>query len=189
MTWSDVLFWLLPAVLIFWSVGAYNRLVRLRAAVRQAYAALDVELVRQAELAASALPAQDSVLDEGHTEAGALLDAPALAWRSLRAALPQFNAVLAATRGRALNAEAVAALNTARSVVDTAWARVLREGHDLAGAPIPEAVQARWIELSRTVNTAVEQFNTAVGAYNSAVRQFPAVLIAWLFGMRLASKL
>ncbi len=189
MTWLDVLLWLLPAVLIFWSVGAYNRLVRLRAAVHQAYASLDVEFVRQAELAASALPVQDSVLEEGLTEAGALLDAPAVAWRSLRSAISQFDAVLAATRGRGLDAEAVAALNTARSVVDNAWARVLREGHDLAGAPMPEAVQARWAELSRTVNTTVEQFNSAVGAYNAAVRQFPAVLLGWLFGMRLASKL
>ena len=40
-------YWIGLAVLLFWFVGAYNRLVRLRSATLQAYAALDAALVRQ----------------------------------------------------------------------------------------------------------------------------------------------
>ena len=34
--WSSPLFWILVAVMVFWALGAYNRLVRLRAAVQAA---------------------------------------------------------------------------------------------------------------------------------------------------------
>ncbi len=44
--------WIVVAVLLFWFVGAYNRLVRLRASVLQAYAALDAALSAPARLRA-----------------------------------------------------------------------------------------------------------------------------------------
>ena len=34
--WSSPLFWILVAVMVFWALGAYNRLVRLRAAAQAA---------------------------------------------------------------------------------------------------------------------------------------------------------
>jgi LemA protein len=185
MTWSHA-FWLLPALLVFWAVGAYNRLVRLRAGVRQGYASLDAELVRQAELLQSALPPSEP---GGVTQAGELHDSVALAWRSLQSALAQFSAVLSATRHRALDANATASLFTARGVLLHAWQRVLLEGHDLAGAPVPDALQARWDDLAREERTATGVFNDAVVRYNSAIRQFPALFLAGLFGMRPAGTL
>jgi len=47
---STVVLWALAAVLLFWAVGAYNRLMRLRAEAKAAFALLDAELVRQVEL-------------------------------------------------------------------------------------------------------------------------------------------
>jgi LemA protein len=183
MSLSDVFAWLMPAVLVFWAVGAYNRLVRLRSAARQSYAALHAGMVRQSELLQSALANPGA----GATAAGEGVDPVALSWRGLAAALQQFNALLAATRLRALDAEAVAALTTARSVLEQAWQRVQDEGQDLAGAPVPESLLIRWVDLSRDAGVAAQQFNEAVGAYNDAVRQFPAVLLAWVFRFRPAS--
>ena len=34
--WSSPLFWIIVAVMVFWALGAYNRLVRLRAAAQAA---------------------------------------------------------------------------------------------------------------------------------------------------------
>ena len=34
--WSSPLFWILVAVMVFWALGAYNRLVRLRAVAQAA---------------------------------------------------------------------------------------------------------------------------------------------------------
>ena len=49
MLTTSVLGWLLLGVLVFWAVGAYNRLVRLRSAAVQSYGALDV-LKRQGQV-------------------------------------------------------------------------------------------------------------------------------------------
>ena len=54
--------WIVIAVLLFWFVGAYNRLVRLRASVLQAYATLDAALGRQLDFvqaSINAAPQQD----------------------------------------------------------------------------------------------------------------------------------
>ena len=42
--------WLVPAALIVWVLGAYNRMVRLRARVLQAFIAVDNCLVRFTQL-------------------------------------------------------------------------------------------------------------------------------------------
>ncbi|WP_442975247.1 hypothetical protein, partial [Salmonella enterica] len=44
-------------------------------------------------------------------------------------------------------------------------------------------------ELAARLRSNTDQFNTAVTDYNDAVGQFPAVLLAWLFGFRPASGL
>ena len=43
---GSVVFWLSVAVLLFWSLGAYNRLVRLRAQVLAAFAQVDQRMVQ-----------------------------------------------------------------------------------------------------------------------------------------------
>jgi hypothetical protein len=49
--------WIVIAVLLFWFVGAYNRLVRLRAAVLQAYATLDAALSKQLDFVQASITA------------------------------------------------------------------------------------------------------------------------------------
>ncbi|AVS75953.1 LemA family protein, partial [Paracidovorax cattleyae] len=87
--------WIFLAVLLFWAVGAYNRLVRLRSAAIQAFGGLDVHFVRitgmlgEYEAAQSpALPAQSEVRT------------------ALWAATTQFGACLAVARARPLDAGA-----------------------------------------------------------------------------------
>ena len=49
-------FWALLALLFFWAIGAYNRLVRLRSTVVKAFAVLDEQLVRQLVWVQGCLP-------------------------------------------------------------------------------------------------------------------------------------
>lgn len=49
---SSPVLWGLSLLLLFWAVGAYQRLLRLRAAAHQAFGALDAYLVRQQALLA-----------------------------------------------------------------------------------------------------------------------------------------
>jgi hypothetical protein len=46
-----------------------------------------------------------------------------------------------------------------------------------------------WPEPSAMVEITRAQFNAAVAQYNRAVRQFPAVLLAWIFRLRPAAPL
>ena len=47
-----------------------------------------------------------------------------------------------------------------------------------------EKTEVEWNHLVLQVAAAAEEFNQTVQHYNDAVRQFPAVLLAWLFGFK-----
>ena len=196
--------WLVTAVLLFWFVGAYNRLVRLRAAVLQAYATLDAALRKQLDFVQASITAS------------APKDAPPGSLSSsvapLQAAATQLASVLGATRLRPLDPGAMAALATALQVLINAWQRqhpdaavtvfdsdgTLSRPAPLLSAGIgagteaalPGAVEPMaWPEPSASAEIARSQFNVAVGQYNAAIVQFPALLVAWLVRLRPAAPL
>lgn len=179
--------WIALAIALFWFVGAYNRLVRLRAAALQAYATLDAALVRQ--------------LDFVQTRATAPGADPALL-----AAIDQLTTLLAATRPRPLEPAGIAALATALRVLLAAWQRLhpdevtsfdaegmLSRPMPLEGGERPEPASAAapmaWPEPSAAAEIARGQFNLAAERYNAAIAQFPAVLVAWAFRLRPAAPL
>ena len=66
-----------------------------------------------------------------------------------------------------------------------AWDRAEREdAHDLAGPRLSESLVATRAQLVLQVQAAASQFNEAVVRYNHAIAQFPAVLLAWVFGFK-----
>lgn len=173
---SSLLLWVVAAITVFWAVGAYNRLVRLRASANTAFAALDAELAKQVRLVNGCLPA-----DEGQTSSQ--FDGGSAFWDGLQGAAAQLAATLASARLKPLDAERIAAVGAAQEVLATAWERVVRDdAHDLAGSRLPDAVSIEHAQCVRMVQAATEQFNQAVSQYNEAIAQFPAVLLAWLFG-------
>jgi len=185
---ASPVFWIAAAVLLFWAVGAYNRLIRLRAAALVAFAAVEAPLRAQAELVQSCLP--PSATPATAQDDDDLLDDMASLWRGLGAAASQFTASLTAARARPLDGNAVAALSAAVGVLHMAWQRMQQDdAHDLAGAALPESLQSQWQQIDTQHKAAAALFNQAVDSYNSAVTQFPALLLAWLFGFRPARAL
>ena len=181
---SSVLGWLLLGVLVFWAVGAYNRLVRLRSSALQAFGALDAQLLRHAEVV-------QSVVSGVGSAALPLTDAATEALAALQAASTQFAASLAAARAQALNREAMAALAAARNVLQMAWQNVQDlcgplDGADAAGTESPSQ---RWEQWATQSQQACVPFNDAVARHNTAVSQFPALLLARLFGFKIAGSL
>lgn len=192
-------YWIGAAILLFWFVGAYNRLVRLRSAALQAYATLDAALLRQLDFVQAHVQAQAK---EGE-------DAVSPAIVSLRASTLQLTTLLAATRLRPLDPAAMAALDTALYVMLTGWQRLYPDAVNsfevdgtlsrrqplpdtpsepdtgLATQPAGHAVP--WPEPSATAEIARHQFNLAVQHYNSAVGQFPALIVAWVMQLRRAA--
>lgn len=177
---SSIVWWCLCATLLFWSVGAYNRLVRLRSQASRAFAPVALQLQRYAEIIAAAQTAYASVdmtIAEGASNQS---------WAGLLGALQQLTASLAVARDRPLKATAIRALAAADEVLQTAWLRVCTDGHGQDGAPLPPSLLLQWQDAGLQVQHARIAFGQAVHSYNAAIAQFPARLLAWLFGFRMA---
>jgi LemA protein len=171
MITPSVVFWSAAAVLLFWSVGAYNRLMRLRAEANTAFAAVDAELGRQIDLVRQLSP--DAALPA--------LEGRVSIWASLQAAALQLAASLAAARQKPLDPERVAALGAAQDTLAAAWRRAQQDdAHDVAGSRLPDTVISQRDQFLIQANAVTEQFNQAVARYNEAIGQFPALLLALL---------
>jgi LemA protein len=168
--------WIVAAVALFWMVGAYNRLVRLRSDAKHAFEALEVELARQVQLVQQSVPPEEDQPQSQFAGGSAF-------WPGLQGAASQLHASLASARVRPLDPERIAALSAAQEVLTTACDRAERDdAHDLAGPRLPDNFSSERQQLVRMTHAAIQHFNEAVNRYNEAIAQFPAVLLAWLFG-------
>jgi LemA protein len=163
-------------LLVCWMVGAYNRMVSLRNVLAERFAAIDALcrsrhalIERQVELLATALAGG----------ARPRLDA-------LHAASRQADAARAHAQVRPAVARAVTSLRVAEEILADARARLPVQ--TLAGDELP-VINARLASDDATLDFARREFNAAVGHYNAAVRQFPTVLVARLFGFRAGATL
>lgn len=176
--WSSPLLWIIVAIALFWAVGAYNRLVRLRSAVIQAFGSLDAHMLRWLAMLGE--------FDAAQVSTGALSEA---ARSALQGAATQWSASLAVARARPLQGDAVAALSAACAVLDAVWLGFV------SGAQADEILltmaswRTQWDELRAHNEKAVQHFNRAVIEYNAAIGQFPALLLAWIFGFSPAQTL
>ncbi|WP_432729389.1 lema family protein [Variovorax sp. W6] len=192
--------WIVVAVLLFWFVGAYNRLVRLRAAVLQAYGQLDAALGKQLDFVQASIAA-------GPPPEAASTGESLSSIAPLQAATAQLATLLGATRLHPLDAGGMAALATALQVWVGAWRRQhpdevtvfdadgtlsrpaqLQPGSVAAVVP-GTAEPIAWPEPSAAAEIARSQFNQAVALYNAAIAQFPALLVAWAVRLRPAAPL
>lgn len=172
---------LVPAVLFFWAVGAYNRVVDLRNAIGRAYAQIDALLKRRHELIGELVTVLRPVLHNEHGTLDAVLAASAEAQGAATAVRPRPGA-----------AEPVAELARAEQVLAGSLARLRalidlsREAAAEAGVgPIVDELDA----LEQKLGFARQLFNAAAVGYNDAVRQFPTRLLAPLFRFSPAGQL
>jgi LemA protein len=179
----------LAAVLVFWALGAYNRIVRLRAQVARDLRGL--LLTWRSQVAAiSARLEQYSQGSESESQ-WAGLDDDALRWRPLTLSARQFLACLKVLEAKP---QAIAALDdasavhAARDVFESHWQQLQVEQEDLAGAPMPPELRMLWAQHETAVQERLRDYNAAVDAYHEAIGQFPALLLAWLFGFGMTAR-
>jgi LemA protein len=170
------------AVLGFWVLGAYNRLVALRNAVAAAWAQADEAQRRRGE---------------GTEKLIAALRAPLAAEQGALDALWSAQAGVARAAG-ALSARPLVAANAAAWVeaernLGAAAARVfaLADGHAeaLAGDAAVAAARAAWAESEQRLRFASQLYNDAAAAYDEAIATFPTSLLSPAFGFRAAGRL
>ena len=161
------------AVVVFWVVGAYNRLVRLRSDLVARFGAVD-ERYRQRQ---ALLESQLELLSTALASAGPRLDA-------LRAACRQADAAREHARTRPSAASAVTSLRLAENILADARSRLPVPA--VTGTELPD-LNARLATGDTALGFARSEFNAAVDAYNEAVSQFPTLVVARLFGFRTAT--
>lgn len=174
MNATSIALWAAAAVLLFWTVGAYNRLVRLRQALTRRFAVVDQQCdARQALL--QRLADTLAATPEGEDAA-----------QTLRAACAQSDAARAHVRARPAQAGTVTSLRLAEDILAVTRSRTADAVPAEAAA---DTLRAELAALDNTLSFARRQFNDAVDAYNRAVAQFPTWLIAGPFGFRSAGPL
>ena len=122
---------------------------------------------------------------ESGTDCGALLQQLS----ALRGATTQMGASLAVARSQPLQRDALAALTAARSVLDATWRTVVTEadGPDAKAMLAPWSI--RWEEHHTQIDQAVQVINHAAEQHDAAIHQFPARVLAWVFGFKAAKGL
>jgi LemA protein len=187
---STVIAFALLAITVFWALGAHNRLMRLRSQVAQ-HLQLLVQLWQQQAQAIGVRLEQYAQGRETESQ-WATLDDDALRWRPLTLAARQFLACLSVLHGKPQQLAAVddvSSVRAARDIFEAAWQRLLAAQEDLAGTPVPPDLQILWAQHEPAAQRKLQEYDEAVAAYHQAIGQFPALLLAWLFGFGMTGKL
>jgi len=175
MTTAQIIGAAIAAVLLFWTVGAYNRLVQLRGALVRQFAPVDEQFRARHGLLLQLVDALAPVLANA---------APRI--EALRAACLQVEAACAHARQRPGATGAITSLRLADEILADARARL-----PVQSAPGSElaALNAQLQASDATLAFARRHFDEAVIEYNRAVKQFPTWLLVGLFGFRTAATL
>jgi len=178
-TMALLIFSSILAVLFFWAVGAYNRLVVLRASVAKQFAAVDAQLIRVLVWLQGNLPASmRDMLSE--MEEAALPEALLKNERDLKllAILEDLSDSLDLARTQALTPVVMSKVNQNRLAL-AAWAKAeVRAGQSGEATWFIDPLPYKFDRLKAQAWPLMDAYNQAATKYNDAVLQFPASVLA-----------
>ena len=173
MTPTQLISLAIVALLIFWAVGAYNRLVRLKNTIANAFGQIDVQLKRRYDLIPNLVEAAKKYLQHERETLEAVINAR-----------NQAKTANDAARSRPANALAVTTLAVAEQALTSSLGNLFALNEAYPELKADDTIRELSEELTSTENKvtfARQAFNDAVLDYNNAQGQFPAVLIAKIF--------
>lgn len=169
-------------ILVFWALGAYNRLVGLRAAVLHHLQVLLQAWMAQAQMIDARLAPYGP--GDGANSAWMGVDEETQRWRSLALSARQFIhccEALGSTAPRLASQDDVASVRAARQLFEANWQN-LRDAHaDLAGNAVPDDLQSQWAQHELLLKDRLKAYNDAADQYHHAIEQFPASMLAAIF--------
>lgn len=163
-------------LVLFWAVGAYNRLVRLRNAIANAFGQIDVQLKRRYDLIPNLVEVARKYLAH---EAQTL--------EAVIAARNQARSAEQTAAGSPLSAGAIGALAGAEQVLGGALGRLFAVAEAYPDLKADQTMRELSEELSSTENRiafARQAYNDHALEFNDAAQQFPTLVIARLFNFQ-----
>ena len=169
------------AFLLFWAVGAYNRLIRLRNEITNAFAQIDVQLKRRHDLIPNLVEVARKFLEH---ERDTL--------ERVTAARAQVMAATDLVKTRPNQSGPIQSLSMAEGVLANAMTQFKAVVEAYPELKADQNMRELSEELTHTENKVAfsrQLFNDVTLDYNNAAHQFPTNLIANMFGFKTASML
>ena len=158
---------------LFWAVGAYNRLVRLKNAIANAFGQIDVQLKRRHDLVPNLVEVARKYLAHESETLEAVI-----------AARNQARSAEQTAAASPLNAGALGALAGAEQMLGGALGRLLAVAEAYPDLKADQTMRELSEEIARTENRigfARQAYNDHVLEFNDSAAQFPTLLIARVF--------
>jgi LemA protein len=150
-------------------VWAYNGISRRRGRMKAAWVQVDIELKRRHTLIADLVNAVATFATEEDPQCRAVVEA-------------RMAAIIAGTTGQP--ARISTAENVVSDLVHGLSANIVQRRLALSTAGSFTVIQRELTGSDERLGAAREEFNVAVQTYNTAVRRFPLVVIARIYGFR-----
>lgn len=171
----------LGAVLLFWVIGAYNRLVVMRNGINDAWAKVQLALEQRG---AAVAPLVAALREPMSAEQGALDT-----WLAAHAQASRAAAVMTARPISQPHALAWVAAETTLAAAASRVLALLDQQTALRGTDPVAALATTWRDGQARLPFARQLFNDAAAAYNDAAGVFPTQLVAKGFGLGRAGML
>jgi LemA protein len=171
----------LIALVVFWAIGAYNRLIGLRNQFKNAFAQIDVQLKRRYDLIPNLVETAKAYMKHERETLEAVIQA--------RNGAVNANASAAADPG---DPAAMQGLVAAEGALRGALGRLFALAEAYPDLKANQNMMQLTEELTGTENKisfARQAFNDSVMGYNTAVEQFPSNVIAGAFAFKQAELL
>lgn len=162
------------ALLLFWGVGVFNRLVWLRNTIINGFAQIDVQLKRRYDLIPNLVEAAKKYMAHERATLEAVI-----------AARNQARAANDLARAKPADATAVGALAAAEQMLGGSLGRLLAVAENYPDLKADKTIRDLSEELTSTENKvsfARQAYNDAVLDYNNVGAEFPALIVAKIFG-------
>ncbi len=184
---GSLLLWIFLALTIFWGVGLYNRLMRIRARGRDALGSVEKHLkgyatVTHAYLMEMGVPEEaiKGVAGEQGLPHG---------WANLLGTLHALDVACKTARTTPMAIAPMEAVGRGLQNVAHAWAELSSAPADLAGPAVPDTLLKEWEDITQKVQIARGGYNQIVARYNESIGQFPARLVVGAMGFQPAGTL
>ena len=178
---ASLLLWVALAVSIFWGVGLYNRLMRMRARGLSALGSVEKHMRLYAALVRERVTLRGP--GDAYSQTPATQDSPR-AWDGLLSSLQNLEHALNDEAVVLLTNEPLARLVAAFDAVQLARHQLSAVPPDLAGPVVPAELNAQWETVALRVENARGGFNQILTQYNAALDQFPARLVVGWMGIK-----